>query len=210
MVRHGETAWNAVGRLQGQLDVPLSTTGMWQVGRLVDRLAATEDDERISAVVASDLARAWLTARPLAERLALELRPDPRLRERDFGRFQGHTLEEIAARWPDDFARWRERDPAWAIPAGESGQHFSERVLAALAEIARDHAGHRVLVVTHGGVLDVVYRHARALTWDAPRHHLMLNCSINRVDATATPLAVEIVDWGDVAHLSGARDELPT
>lgn len=190
--------------------MPLSTTGMWQVGRLVDRLAATRDDERIDIVIASDLARTWLTAQPLAERLALELRPEPRLRERDFGRFQGHTLEEIAARWPEDFARWRERDPAWTIPSGESGQQFGERVLAALAEIARDHAGQRVVVVTHGGVLDVAYRHAHALAWDAPRHHLMLNCSINRVNATAAPLALQIIDWGDVAHLQGARDELPT
>ncbi|MFN7345615.1 MAG: histidine phosphatase family protein, partial [Betaproteobacteria bacterium] len=65
LIRHGETAWNAGGRIQGQLDIPLSATGVWQAGRLADRLAAA-GAERIDVVVASDLARARLTAEPLA------------------------------------------------------------------------------------------------------------------------------------------------
>ena len=212
LIRHGETAWNAVGRVQGQLDVPLSSTGMWQAGRLAQRLGARRAAEPIAAVVASPLARAWLTARPVAEALGLSLTADDRLRERGFGVFEGNTMEEIAARWPDEFARWRSRDANWVIPDGESGAQFIARTLAALADVARTWTGHTVAVVAHGGVLDVAYRHARGLGWDAPRQHVMLNAALNRVHAVADPLALEIVDWGDVAHLApddadGVRDE---
>lgn len=206
LIRHGETAWNAEHRIQGRLDVPLSTTGVWQTGRLAQRLA----DEMIDAVIASDLARAWMTGRPLADARSLEMVAEPRLRERAFGLFEGKTLDEIAAQHPEELAAWRARDVHWRIPGGESGAEFVARVLEALHEIAQVHAGRNVAVVTHGGVLDVVYRHARALAWDAPRDHLMLNASISRLQAHAAPLRLEIVDWGDVGHLEQARDELAT
>jgi probable phosphoglycerate mutase len=206
LIRHGETAWNAEARIQGQLDVPLSATGVWQAGRLAGRLAR----EPIDAVVASDLARAWLTARPLAQELGLQVLPEPRLRERAFGIFEGQTVDEIAVRWPDDFRHWRARDPAWVIPQGESGQQCIDRVLAALHDLVLAYAGRRLAVVAHGGVLDVAYRHARGLAWDAPRGHVMLNASINRVQGRASPLQLTIDDWGDVAHLGDVRDETLT
>lgn len=206
LIRHGETAWNAEGRIQGQLDVPLSSRGVWQAARLAERLAA----EPVTAVVTSDLARASLTAQPLAAALGLELQPEPRLRERHFGRFQGHTLAEIAERWPVEFHRWRERDPAWATPDGESGQQFIARVLAALTDLAQSHRGQTIAVIAHGGTLDIAYRHARALAWDAPREHVMLNASINRMQMQPAEdgIFLHILDWGDAAHLDSARDEL--
>lgn len=204
LIRHGETAWNAEHRIQGSLDVPLSTTGVWQTGRLAQRLAA----EAIDAVVSSDLARAWMTGAPLADAHGLAMVAEPRLRERAFGIFEGKTLDEIAAGHPDEFAAWRARDVDWRIPGGESGTEFIERVLAAMQEIAAAYAGGTVAVVTHGGVLDVVYRNARRLAWDAPRDHLMLNASINRLQAEPAPLRLTIVDWADVAHLEQARDEI--
>jgi probable phosphoglycerate mutase len=206
LIRHGETAWNAEHRIQGRLDVPLSATGIWQTGRLTQRLA----EVAIEAIVASDLARAWMTGAPLADARGLAMRPEPRLRERSFGIFEGKTLDEIAAEHPDELAAWRSRDVDWQVPGGESGTEFIARVLAALHDIALAHPGSTVAVVTHGGVLDVVYRNARQLTWDAPREHLMLNASINRLQAQAAPLRLRIVDWGDVAHLEQSRDELAT
>ncbi len=206
LIRHGETAWNAEHRIQGNLDIPLSATGIWQAGRLAERLAR----ERVDAIYASDLARAWLTAEPIAARLGLDLRADIRLRERRFGIFEGHTLDEIAARWPGEFAAWRGRAPDWAMPGGESGAAFTARVGAALHDIACAWAGATVAIVAHGGVLDVAYRTARALAWNAPREHVMANAAINRIAATAPPLRMHIVDWGDVAHLAEARDETLT
>ena len=204
LIRHGETAWNAEHRIQGRLDVPLSPTGVWQTGRLAQRLAA----ETIDAVVSSDLARAWMTAMPLADARGLVLLPEPRLRERAFGIFEGKTLDEIAAEHPQEFAAWRARDVDWRIPGGESAAEFIARVLEALHDIAAAYLGRTVAVVSHGGVLDVIYRHARALAWDAPREHLMLNASINRLGAHAAPLRLRIVEWADVAHLDQAGDEL--
>ncbi len=204
LIRHGETAWNAAGRIQGQLDVPLSPRGIWQAARLGERLA----DEPIDAVVSSDLARASLTAQAVAATRNADVVLDERLRERHFGWFQGHTVDEIMLRWPTEFHRWRARDVDWAIPDGESGTQFSARVLGALDELVATWRGKTVAVVAHGGTLDVAYRHARALHWHAPREHVMLNAGINRLQATAAPLCLTIADWGDVAHLDGARDEL--
>lgn len=204
LIRHGETAWNAEHRIQGRLDVPLSATGIRQAQQLARRLAG----EPIDALIASDLARAWMTAAPLAEARGFTMIAEPRLRERAFGIFEGKTLDEIAVEFPEEFAAWRAREVGWQIPQGESGSEFIARVLAAVQEIARAQAGRTIAVVTHGGVLDVVYRDARALSWDAPREHLMLNASINRVQAAASPLRLEIVAWGDVGHLETARDEL--
>ena len=204
LIRHGETAWNAESRIQGQLDVPLSNAGIWQAGRLAQRLA----DERIDAIFASDLTRAWLTAQPIGQSRQIDPLADVRLRERHFGIFQGHTLEDISARWPVEFAAWRERNPDWAIPEGESARQFIERVLQALDEITHSHAGGTVAVVAHGGVLDVAYRYARGLAWNAPRQHLMVNAALNRVTAQARPLRMQVQEWGDVTHLVTARDEL--
>jgi probable phosphoglycerate mutase len=204
LIRHGETAWNAEHRIQGRLDVPLSTTGVWQAGRLAERLAS----EAIDAIVSSDLARAWMTGAPLAAARGLQMVSEPRLRERVFGIFEGKTLDEIAVQHPEEFAAWRARNVDWGMPGGESGIEFIGRVLEAMQQIALSYVGRTVAVVTHGGVLDVVYRNARALAWDAPREHLMLNASINRLQAQPEPLRLQIIDWADVAHLEQARDEL--
>jgi len=204
LIRHGETAWNAESRIQGQLDVPLSNAGFWQAGRLAQRLA----DEPIDAIVASDLTRAWLTAQPIGQARQIDPLADVRLRERHFGIFQGHTLDEISLRWPAEFAAWRQRDPDWTIPEGESAREFIQRVLEALDEVTHRHAGGTVAVVAHGGVLDVAYRYALGLAWDAPRQHMMMNAALNRVAASARPLRIEVLLWGDVAHLATARDEL--
>jgi probable phosphoglycerate mutase len=206
VIRHGETAWNAAHRIQGHLDIPLSPTGIRQAARLAERLA----DEPLAAIYSSELARAWLTATPLAQRRGLAVSAEPRLRERAFGEFEGLTLDEIAERHTEAFCRWRERDPAWRMTGGESGRQLIDRVLAAVADIAQRHRGETVALVTHGGVLDVIYRATRGLAWDAPREHAMLNASINRVSASAPPLALGLIDWGDVEHLAQARDETLT
>jgi probable phosphoglycerate mutase len=211
LIRHGETAWNAEHRIQGQLDIPLSANGVWQAGRLAQRLGQVPGEHAIDAVYTSDLARAWLTAQPLAQALDVPLQSEPRLRERNFGLFQGHTIEEVATHWPDHFVAWRARDPAWLMPAGESGNQLIARSFSALAAIVRAHTGGTVAVVTHGGVLDAAYRAARSLSWDAPREHLMLNAAINRMQgsvhetqvasANAMALRLAIIDWCDDAHL---------
>lgn len=208
LIRHGETAWNAEHRIQGKLDIPLSPLGMLQSARLADCLA----NEPIEAVYSSGQSRAWLTAAPLAARLGLQVIAEPRLRERSFGVFEGLTLDEIAAQYPAEFIKWRERDLEWRPEGGESGQQLIDRVMSAVTEIGARHRRQTVALVSHGGVLDVVYRAARLLQWHAPREHQMLNAAVNRLTVLASesaPISLSIDLWGDVAHLQESRDELP-
>src|SRR5690349_22768651 len=96
-VRHGETAWNVDTRLQGHLDIELNDRGLWQAQRVADALA----DEPVAAVYSSDLARAWQTAQAIAQRHDLAVQPEPRLRERAFGHFEGRTFLDIERELPE-------------------------------------------------------------------------------------------------------------
>src|SRR6266850_4226595 len=116
LVRHGETAWNAEGRVQGQLDLPLSETGLAQARALAAVLAG----ESFSAIYSSDLARARQTAQPLAGLLKKEVFLDARLRERHYGVFQGMTYAEAGKRFPEGYARFKAKDPGYAFDNGES------------------------------------------------------------------------------------------
>lgn len=132
LVRHGETDWNADGRLQGQTDRPLSDYGRRQARELAEQLA----DEELDAIYASDLARARETAEIVGERLGLPVALEPDLREKDWGTWEGLTSVE--------------RDHVEFV--GESTEAHQERILRALRRISERHPGDaRVLVVTHGG-----------------------------------------------------------
>jgi broad specificity phosphatase PhoE len=131
LVRHGETDWNAVGRLQGHTDRPLSDYGRRQARQLAEELV----DEELDAIYASDLARARETAEIAGERLGLPVVLDADLREKDWGSWEGLTAVE--------------RDRVEFV--GESTEAHQQRMLRALRRIAERHPGGRVLVVTHGG-----------------------------------------------------------
>jgi len=203
MVRHGETAWNAEGRVQGQTDVPLSATGEAQARALVGALAGT----RFAALYASDLARVRQTAAPSAAALGLELRLDARLRERHYGKFETCTYAEVRERLPEDYARFKAKDPDYDFGSGESLRAFSARALACVREIAARHAGETVLVFTHGGVLEMVRRHALGSGLQAPRDFEIPNAALNWIEAG--PGAWRVQAWAEVAHLERALDDLP-
>ena len=196
-VRHGETVWNAEMRMQGQLDTALSARGRWQARRAAESLA----EEGIEAIVASDLARAYDTAQALATRLGLPIATDVGLRERSFGVFQGHLYAEIDVRWPREAARWRHHDPDFGPEGGETLREFSARAVAACTRIAAAHPGRTIAIVTHGGVLDCLYRAAAGVDLSAPRSWELGNAAINRL--LYTPRGFTLVGWSDVAHLEG-------
>ena len=197
-VRHGETDWNAELRMQGQLDAALSARGRWQAGRVAEALA----EDGIEAIVASDLARAHDTALAIAARTGLPVATDAGLRERCFGVFEGSTYAEIDARWPDAAARWRRHDPDFGPDGGETLRDFCARAVAAAARIAAGHAGRTIALVTHGGVLDCLYRAALGLDLAAPRTWELGNAAVNRLLYTARGFT--LVGWSDTAHLDGA------
>ncbi len=197
-IRHGETAWNAEMRMQGQLDIPLNDVGLRQAQRVGAALA----DEHIDAIHSSDLARALQTAEPLAQRLGLPIGLEPGLRERCFGVFQGLTFDEVKARWPDESRRWRQREPDFAPEGAESLRVFAARAVAAAALIAAAHAGQTVVIVTHGGVLDSLYRAAARVGLQSSRSWLLANAGINRL--LYTQQGFTLVGWADTGHLDDA------
>jgi len=197
-VRHGETVWNAEMRMQGQLDTALSERGRWQARRA----AAALVDEGIEAIFASDLARAFDTAQAIAARVDLPVVVDAALRERSFGIWQGSTYAEIDRGWPADAARWRRHDPDFGPAGGETLRDFSARAVAACARIAASQAGRTIAIVSHGGVLDCLYRAASGIELDAPRSWELGNAAINRL--LWTPRGFTLVGWSDVGHLEGA------
>ena len=210
LVRHGETAWNRDRRIQGQLDTPLNEEGVRQARAAARRLAADAGarapDVVAPAIVSSDLLRCRQTAEPIAAALGVALGLDARLRERHFGVFQGRTWSQILRDDAGRAARWLERDPDLQVEGGESLRTFAQRVGDALAALAAAHRGRMLIVVTHGGVLDVVNRLARSLPLEAPRDFEIANASLNRLRFDGERFA--IVDWGDVSHWRDALDEL--
>jgi broad specificity phosphatase PhoE len=133
LVRHGETDWNAEGKLQGHTDRPLNDYGRRQARALADRLAG----ESIDAVYASDLSRARETAEIVGEKLGLTVAVDPDLREKNWGNWEGLTSDE---RLHIEFE-------------GETSEAHRDRTLSAVQRIVERHPGERVVVVTHGGSL---------------------------------------------------------
>ena len=198
LVRHGETLWNRERRMQGQTDVPLSEIGLKQAQAVGQRLA----QEKFAALYSSDLARAYATAEAIAQASGKPIIRDKALRERTFGIFEGLTSPEIAERYPVENERFAAREPDYAMPGGESSRAFYERGLACLTRIAHAHAGERVVVVTHGLVLDTLYRAARGLGLIVRREAPLYNASLNTF-RYADGGWVEVT-WGDVEHLAEA------
>ena len=153
LARHGETDWNRVGRWQGHADPPLNDLGRRQAAELAERLAG----DGISAVYTSDLRRASETAGVIADRLGLPVVEDAALREIDVGSWSGLTRAEVEQRFPDGFARWRAGEIGHD---GETREQLTARVVTAVERIAATHQGDTILVVTHGGSIRALRRHA--------------------------------------------------
>ncbi|TNF61875.1 MAG: histidine phosphatase family protein [Burkholderiales bacterium] len=194
-IRHGETAWNRDTRIQGHTDIGLSDHGRWQV----DRLAQALREEPIAAFYASDLSRARETAEAVARRHGARVQTHAGLRERSFGRFEGQTWAELESRYPAESMAWRKRVPDFAPPGGESLLQLRERVVSTVEQLAARHPGEQVLLVAHGGVLDILYRAATRLELQAPRSWELPNTAINRL--LWSPEGMSLVGWADTGHL---------
>lgn len=206
LVRHGETAWNAERRIQGQLDVPLSAVGHAQARATANALA--QEANFICAVYTSDLARALHTAEAAAHLLGLPIRRHVGLRERHYGVLQTLTYAEFARRHPDAHARFLAREEDFVLPGGgESLRGFADRVLACVDGIVAAHPGGQVLIVTHGGVLDVLHRRASGKPLSAPRDFDIPNAALNWLEVASGKWS--ILSWADRSHLTESLDELP-
>jgi broad specificity phosphatase PhoE len=184
LVRHGETDWNRDGRWQGHSDTRLNDLGRDQARRV----AAEVGD--VDVLYASDLARARETAEIIAAALELDVRTDPRLRERSFGAWEGLTAPEIEEGFAEELARWRVGEGAGAADA-EPFDAFAQRVRGFLDDALARHPGETVLVVAHGGTIRVI--HALASGLDYVRDHRSIpgvaNCTVSRYAARDGKLA---------------------
>jgi broad specificity phosphatase PhoE len=145
--RHGRTEWNAAGRFQGQLDPPLDDEGRNQAVRAAPHLVAAGLSPDDTVVVSSDLSRAAETAATLTALLGVPLILDERLREHGMGSWEGLTRDEVAARFPEQFADWISGRPVRGR-GGEDPAEVAERAVAALVDLPE---AHTAVVVTHGG-----------------------------------------------------------
>jgi len=194
LIRHGQTDWNAAGRIQGHLDIPLNATGLAQAAFL-RRCPSAAD---LTAVYSSDLDRAYRTAARLVSNEQL-IRRDTRLRERHLGVLQGLTRDEAMLQQSTAWEVFSTRTPHAPLEGGESLITFYERVAGLLRDVAKRHAGERIALVTHGGVLDMARRFVKQLPLDTPRDFPIGNASVSVLVCNGEQWDVQ--SWGDIAHL---------
>ncbi|MBX9297463.1 histidine phosphatase family protein [Chromobacterium piscinae] len=203
LVRHGETDWNREYRLQGHTDIPLNHAGLEQASQLAQ---AFRPDHAFQALYVSDLIRTRQTSAPLQTRLQLNAHYTPQLRERHMGALQGLTYAEAAEQIPDLYRLHQARDPDFDLEGGESLRRFRARILDGLASIAALHPGENVLIVTHGGVLDIIYRAATSKPLEEKRDFPIPNAALNWLDYQDGGWTLR--RWADESHLSSALDEI--
>lgn len=195
LVRHGETDWNAQRRFQGQSDVPLSELGRQQVELLAERLAG----HQIDAIYASDLMRAWETARIIASKSGLKVSSEPRLRELKFGILEGLTFEEAQAQYPEMIAAWL-GDLHQPPEGAETIERFNTRIVSLLDDLKREHDEQIVLLVAHGGPLSELLRAVLELSPEKRWYLELDNASLTEVTITDEYVALKRLN--DTCHLS--------
>ena len=182
LVRHGETDWNRERRYQGHADTTLNDAGR----RQAHELASVLRSEGIGAVYTSPLRRAAETAAIVADRLGLEAHELGALREIDVGDWQGLTVDEVRMRYPERV------DVVWhsGWPNGETHDELSARVVPALLDLARLHAGARVLGVTHAGPIRAALMAATGLSHEESRARIgpLENCAVVRLSVDGATL----------------------
>ena len=200
IIRHGETLWNVEGKKQGQLDSSLTALGIEQAQALAQRLI----EESFTVLYSSDLGRAAETARYIADRTNHKVCLDEKLRERNFGIFQGLTDGQIKNEYPAEYHSHLADRVDYVIPDGESLRQFYARVSACLENLTARTAGQTIVVVTHGGVIDGWFRFIFDLPLEIPRKAKLWNASINCIvheDAVGWTLHTR----GDVNHIKSLR-----
>ncbi|MGY8903089.1 MAG: histidine phosphatase family protein [Burkholderiales bacterium] len=206
LIRHGETDYNRELRFQGDSDVPLNAAGIAQAHAVAKALAG----ETIYKVVSSDLLRARQTADIITQ--TLQQPPvkgqatEPNWRERSFGQLDGMRAQDIQSQYPNEWAQWLQYGIDDNTAGMESTRSLHGRVMKAAQLHAFEGCNNNVVVVTHGGVLDMIYRQAQGLPLEGPRQCDIPNAGINRV-ALHCPnwgrWELVILEWAKTTHLHG-------
>lgn len=196
IIRHGETEWNKTGRFQGHSDVALSEEGRVQAELLGRNLAV----ENVDAIYASDLSRAMETAAPLANRFGLDVIPDPLLRELNFGAWEGRFFSEINQEAPDKMRTFYRNPEEVDIPESEPFSAFQKRVAGRVREIAALHRGGRVILVSHGASIRILFADILSMPIRSIWHVSQLNTAVNALRFEDDGFAV-LTLVNDTSHL---------
>lgn len=200
LVRHGETTWNTERRLQGHTDIPLNANGALQARQMAQALKDIKLN--FDVLYTSDLKRAADTANAVVELFGIEAQVDSALRERHFGALQGLSIPEAPVLRPDIWQAHIARDLEHDLEGGESIQQFALRVENALKKIQARHIGKTILIVSHGGTLDMMYRIASKQALNTDRIVSVPNASLNWITHSESD-GWSVGQWADIRHLEG-------
>ncbi|QWD68325.1 histidine phosphatase family protein [Polynucleobacter sp. VK25] len=205
LVRHGETDWNAARRLQGHTDIDLNARGFAQAKQMARALQKI--DLQFDVLYTSDLQRAAKTAQAIEALFKTSAISNASLRERHLGALQGLTTDEAPIREPELWQSHLSRNINENLRDGESIQRFADRIQSALEQIRLQHLGKTILLVSHGGALDMMYRIASKQPLDAAKAVAVPNASLNWISHDGLTWTVDA--WADTSHLESlALDNL--
>lgn len=204
LIRHGETTWNAERRLQGHTDIPLNAKGELQARQMAQALKNAKIT--FDVLYTSDLKRAADTADAIVQLFAVKAQVDSTLRERHFGALQGLAISEAPLLRPDIWPAHISRDLDHELEGGESIQQLALRVQTFLDRIQKQYAGKTILVVSHGGTLDMIYRIASKQSLSTERVASVPNASLNWITHQQGD-GWSVERWGDTRHLDGSTLE---
>ena len=200
LIRHGETTWNAERRLQGHTDIPLNAKGILQARQMAQALKNA--NLIFDVLYTSDLKRAADTANAIVELFGIEAKVDSTLRERHFGALQGLSIQEAPLVQPAIWQAHIARDLEHELEGGESIQQFALRVQTVLDKMQVQHSGKTILLVSHGGTLDMMYRIASRQVLSAERIASVPNASLNWLTHSQDS-GWTVGQWADTRHLEG-------
>ena len=203
LIRHGETTWNTERRIQGHTDTPLNARGELQARQMA--LALKNTDYEFDALYTSDLKRAADTANAIVHIFGIKVNVTPALRERHFGALQGLVIEEAPLAKPELWQAHIARELDHELDGGESIAQLALRAQSVLDEMEERHRGKVILMVSHGGTLDMMYRIASKQDLRAERIAPVPNASLNWMVHNHQGWAIE--QWGDTRHLESAALE---
>lgn len=199
LLRHGETGFNATGRIQGHLDIPLNEVGQLQARLLGQALSVIS----FSAIYASDLSRAMQTAQHISAHHQSPIFADRRLREASLGDWEGHSIAEVAEQWPAELAAWRKDSLHNRPSGGETLQQVQTRAIDLTNELVAKHPKERIALVGHGGSIRAIIAFVlQAELTIFPRLHID-NCAISIVQIT--PERATLFGFNDICHLKNAE-----
>ena len=197
IVRHGETEWNATGRIQGHTDIGLSDKGAEQAILLGQRISGLQIDVAYS----SDLQRTSETARLALGERDVALNKSTMLREYNKGEFEGLTLKEIKAQFPAEYPKYLEKNLDYSPKGGESTRAVSARMAKIIGEIKSNHLNETVLVVSHGGALRAAMVSLLGMPLEGNWSFMFGNCGLTIVDTFMDNVVLR--QFNDTSHLNG-------